>query len=113
MPQLIECGRELIRINPATNTIEHSSDGRNWMIRFRSNIAGTFLDLCLYGSYIFAVTSKGIYVSRDNGHNWNLRCVSTVYGTFQTIMVRGTELYAQTSKGLYVSRDEGHNWTKR
>lgn len=113
MPQLIECGGELIRINPANNSIEYSRDGRNWTRRCTSSAYGTFLDLCLFGPMVYAVTSKGVYFSKDKGLNFTLKCNSSAYGTFQSIMVRGTELYAQTSKGLYASRDEGRNWTRK
>lgn len=113
MSQLIECGNELIRINPAKNSIEYSRDGRNWIRRCSSTAYGTFLDLCLFGPNLYAVTTKGVYYSRDKGLNFISKCNSTAYGTFQTIMARGTELYAQTSKGLYCSRDEGRNWIKK
>ena len=113
MPQLIECGTELIRINSSNNSIEYSRDGRNWVRRCTSKAYGTFLDLCLFGSMIYAVTTKGVYFSKDKGLNFTCKCNSTAYGNFQTIMVRGTELYAQTSKGLYASKDEGRNWVRK
>ena len=62
---------------------------------------------------IYAVTTKGVYFSKDKGLNFTCKCNSTAYGNFQTIMVRGTELYAQTSKGLYASKDEGRNWVRK
>ena len=113
MPQLIECGTELIRINSSNNSIDYSRDGRNWVRRCSTQAYGTFIDLCLFGSFLYAVTSKGIYFSRDKGVNFTSKCVSSAYGTFQTLMVRGTELYAQTSKGLYASKDGGVNWVRK
>ena len=114
MPQMIDLGKEMLRINPQTNAIEYSRDSRNWSRRCSSSAHGTFKDLCLYGAYVYAVTSKGVYYSRDNGLNWSGKCVGRPsYGEFQTIMARGTELYAQTTKGLYVSKDNGLNWTRK
>lgn len=110
---MIEIGQETLRINPQNNSIEYSRDLRNWTRRCSSQAYGTFYDLCLYGAYVYAVTSKGIYFSRDKGTNWTSKCVSQAYGKFQTLMVRGTELYAQTTKGLYASKDNGTNWTRK
>ena len=51
MPQLIECGTELILINSSNNSIEYSRDGRNWVRRCSTQAYGTFIDLCLFGSF--------------------------------------------------------------
>lgn len=46
MPQLITYGNELIRINPANNRIEYSSNrGISWMSRYSGSSCGTFRDL--------------------------------------------------------------------
>ena len=113
MPQMIDSGKEMLRINPQTNVIEYSRDSRNWVRRCSSKAYGTFKDLCLFGPYVYAVTSKGICFSRDNGTNWTSKCVSRAYGEFQTLMAQGTELYAQTTKGLYMSKDNGTNWIRK
>lgn len=114
MPQLIEIGTELYRINHAKNTIEYSRDkGRNWTAKCTSKSYGTFMDLCLFGSELYAVTSKGVYYSKDGGRNFASKCTSSSYGEFQTLMVQGSVLFAQTSKGLYASKDGGRNWTKK
>lgn len=113
MPQMIDLGREMLRINPQTNAIEYSRDARNWSRRCTSKSYGTFKDLCLYGAYVYAITSKGVYYSRDNGLNWASKCTSQAYGEFQTITAVGTELYAQTTKGVYVSKDNGLNWRRK
>lgn len=110
---MIEVGRELLRINSQNNTIEYSKDGRNWIRRGSSSAYGTFKDLCLFGQYLYAVTSKGVYYTKDNGVNWSPKTVSKSFGEFQTIMASGTELYAQTSKGLYYSKDGGVNWIRQ
>lgn len=71
------------------------------------------MDLCLFGSELYAVTSKGVYYSKDGGRNFASKCTSSSYGEFQTLMVQGSVLFAQTSKGLYASKDGGRNWTKK
>lgn len=114
MPQLIEIGTDLYRINPSKNSIEISRDkGRNWASKCNTSSYGIFKDLCLVGPEIYAVTSKGIYYSKDGGRNFTSKCTSSSYGEFQTIMARGSEIYAQTSKGLYASKDGGRNWTRK
>lgn len=114
MAQMIQAGKEMIRINPAKNSIEYSTnDGRSWHSRCTSSMYGTFMDLLLYGTEIFAITSKGVYYSSNEGRTWSSRCTSSMYGEFQTLMDGGNELLAQTSKGLYYSTNEGRTWSKR
>lgn len=114
MPQMINLGNELIRINLSNNRIEYSTDkGRNWNNRCSSSYAGTFIDLLEYENEILACTSKGIYYSTDKGRNWNSRCSSSYAGTFNSLQNNGNELLAITSKGLYYSKDKGRNWNKR
>ena len=66
MPQIINFGREMLRINSANNRIEYSTnDGRNWYSRFNSSNCGIFNDLLPYGKELLAVTSKGVYYSTN------------------------------------------------
>jgi len=114
MPQMISFGSEMIRINPAKNHIEYSTNsGRTWYTRCTSSSSGTFIDLLPYGNEIIAITNKGIYYSTNKGGTWYTRCTSTSAGTFQTLMDGGRELLAQTSKGLYYSTNKGGTWYKR
>jgi hypothetical protein len=114
MAQLINYGREMLRINTQKNTIEYSTDsGRNWHSRYSSSSAGIFYDLFQLGKEILACTSKGIYYSTDEGRNWHSRYTSSSAGTFQQLSADGRNLLATTSKGLYYSTDEGRNWHKR
>lgn len=113
MAQLLQYGAEMLRINPSNNSIEYSRDGRNWTRKFSSQYYGTFYDLCLVGSDVYAATQKGVIFSHDGGRNWTGKYTGTTYGTFQSLMLRGTELWAQTTKGTYVSKDGGRNWMKR
>ena len=114
MAQMIQRGRELIRINIQKNTIEYSIDGgRNWNRRCTSSSYGSFKDLLDFGSELLACTSKGIYYSKDDGRNWHSRSTSSAYGTFMQLMSDGSNVLATTSKGLYYSKDGGRNWYRR
>ncbi len=113
MAQMIQYGREMLRINPSNNTIEYTRDGRNWTRRYSSQYYGTFFDLCLVGSDIYAATQKGVIYSHDGGTNWTTKCTSSAYGTFQSLMLRGTEIWATTTKGTFASKDGGRNWTRK
>ncbi len=72
MSQLINRGKELIRINPTnSNKIEYSTnDGRSWMNRYNSSSCGSFTDLSDNGKEILATTSKGLYYSTKDGRSW-------------------------------------------
>lgn len=114
MSQMIQRGREIVRINMQKNAIEYSSDGgRNWHSRYTGNTAGKFVDLLDYGKEIIACTSKGVYYSIDDGRNWHSRYTSISCGIFQQLMIDGKYILANTSKGLYYSMDSGRNWHKR
>lgn len=114
MAQMIQVGKEMIRINPAKNSIESSTnDGRSWAPRYTGSMPGTFIDLVLYGTEIFAATSRGIYCSTNEGRSWSPRYTGSLCGEFQSLMDSGSELLAQTSKGLYYSTNCGRSWAKR
>lgn len=114
MSQMIQRGREIVRINTQRNSIEYSTDGgRNWHSRYTGSFAGTFTDLLDFGKEILACTSKGVYYSSDDGRNWHSRYTSSFCGTFQQLMVEGRYVLANTSKGLFYSQDGGRNWHRR
>jgi len=114
MPQLIKIGTELLRINPAKNTIEYSQNGgRSWTVRYNGSSYGTFRDLLPYGNELLACTSKGLYVSTNQGRSFVVRCNNSSYGEFLNLQDAGTELLANTTKGLYYSRNAGRSWVKR
>jgi len=114
MPTMITYGAELLRINPANNRIEYSTNaGRTWSTRCTSTSYGTFRDIMQYGNEMLAITSKGIYYSTNNGLTWQSRCTSTSYGEFQLLLDGGNELLANTTKGLYYSTNRGLTWMKR
>ena len=114
MAQMIQRGKEWLRINTQKNTIECSNDGgRSWHNRFTSGFAGYFVDLFDYGSEILGCTSKGIFVSKDEGHSWQTRCTNNAFGTFIQLTSNGQDILATTSKGLYCSKDGGRSWHRR
>ena len=114
MPAMINYGSEMIRINPAKNQLEYSTNqGRTWSLRYNGSSAGNFLDLLFYGSELMAVTNKGLFYSTNQGRTWSLRYNGSSAGNFITLMDGGTELLAQTDKGLYYSTNSGRTWSLR
>ncbi len=75
MAQMLNRGKELIRISPAKkNKVEYSTnDGRNWTQRYAGSGCGDFIDLTDNGKEILANTSKGLYYSKNDGRNWTKR----------------------------------------
>ena len=112
MPQLINYGKEMLRISP--KGIECSTNnGRSWITRYTGSSCGTFIDLLPYGNELLAVTSKGVYCSTNEGRSWISRYVGSSCGTFISLADGGRELMATTSKGLYCSTNSGRSWIKR
>lgn len=76
MSQMINLGKELLRISPKDNAqLEYSTnEGRTWNRRFPGNSStGKFEDLLVSGREILATTSRGLYYSTNDGRTWNLR----------------------------------------
>lgn len=76
MSQMINRGKELIRISPKDPTIlEYSTnEGRSWLRRSKaSNGQGAFIDLTDNGREILAPCEKGLYFSTNEGRTWLLR----------------------------------------
>lgn len=75
MGQMINKGKELIRINPNhSDKVEYSTnDGRSWNTRYSGTSCGNFSDLTDNGKEILATTSKGLYYSTNDGRSWNKR----------------------------------------
>lgn len=115
MPQIITYNNELIRVNPANNHIEYSSNrGISWISRYSGSGCGTFRDLVPYNGKIIAATDKGVYYSSNKGVSWICRNSSSQAKTFIAIQDAGRELLAQTNDGhLYYSTNEGVSWIRR
>ena len=61
MPQIVNLGRELLRINTQKNCVEYSQNGgRSWVMRCCNGSYGEFRDLLVYGRELLACTSKGL-----------------------------------------------------
>ena len=114
MPQIVNLGRELLRINVQKNSVEYSQNGgRSWVTRCSNASYGTFRDLLIYGNELLACTSKGVYVSTNEGRSFAPRCTNSSYGEFLNLQESGSELLANTTKGLYYSRNGGRSWVRR
>lgn len=75
MSQMINRGKELIRISPkSASKLEYSTtNGRTWSTRYSGTSCGDFQDLTDNGKEILAQTSKGLYYSITEGRTWNKR----------------------------------------
>ena len=114
MPQIVNLGRELLRINVQKNSVECSQNGgRSWVTRCSNASYGIFRDLLVYGNELLACTSKGVYVSTNDGRSFAPRCTNSSYGEFLNLQESGSELLANTTKGLYYSRNGGRSWVRR
>ena len=114
MPQIVNLGRELVRINTQKNSVDCSQNGgRSWVTRCSNGSYGVFRDLLVYGRELLVCTSKGLYVSTNEGRSFAPRCTNSSYGDFLNLQDSGTELLANTSKGLYYSRNEGRSWVRK
>lgn len=116
MPQIVNHGSELIRINTAKNCVEYSNNnGHSWYSRYSGSSCGTFHDLLYYGKDLLAATSKGVYYSNNDGRSWYLRYTTTSSGCgeFLSLSDGGREVLASTSKGFFYSNNEGHSWYRR
>lgn len=74
MSQMINRGKELIRISPKdAKKLEYSTnDGRTWNPRSTS-FMGNFQDLTDNGKEILATCEKGLFYSTNEGRTWNRR----------------------------------------
>ena len=114
MPQIVNLGRELVRINVQKNSVECSQNGgRSWVTRCSNASYGTFRDLLEYDGELLACTSKGLYVSTNGGRSFAQRCANSSYGEFLIFSDGGSGLLANTTKGLYYSRNGGRSWVRR
>jgi len=75
MGQMINMGKEIIRISPKDDKkLEYSTnDGRSWNTRYSAGGCGEFDELTDNGKEILAQTSKGLYYSTNDGRSWNKR----------------------------------------
>ena len=121
MAQIIKTGggifskRELLRVNPSTNTIEVSTnEGRSWTQH------------CVNNSYAPSTicSSSGVRFSQplpvdsmpftNAARLFTPRCVSnSSYGDFLNLQDEGNTLLANTTHGLYYSTNGGRSRVRR
>lgn len=76
MAQILNRGKELIRISPQDSRKLDCSinDRRTWTGRFYGNAStGSFIDLTDNGKEILATTDKGLFYSINEGRTLNRR----------------------------------------
>lgn len=76
MPQMINRGKELIRISPKNaGMIEYSANnGKTWGARCVVSLSrGDFEDLMDNGTEILATCEKGLFYSTNEGRTWMKR----------------------------------------
>ena len=74
MGQIVNFGREMIRINSEKNRIEYSTNGGNsWHSRYSGSNAGEFEEITVQCNELLAQTSKGLYYSKNDGISWHRR----------------------------------------
>ena len=75
MSQMINRGKELIRISPkSASKLEYSTnDGRSWNTRCSGSAYGDFQDLTDNGREILTQTFKRLCCTTNEGRSWNRR----------------------------------------
>jgi len=58
-------------------------------------------------SHVFAVTTRGLYVSRDNGNNWS----GLLYPASSIFITSDDRIFVGSNNKLYRSIDDGASWT--
>lgn len=96
-------------IGTMNNGIMYSTNvpGANWVQT--SYTAGNVNTLLVLGNTIFAGTTVGISVSRDNGETWNIAYAGSLV-TGIKIGKDGTLYAAANSNGVFKSTDKGFTW---
>jgi hypothetical protein len=63
------------------------------------------------GTYLYAGTSNGVYLSTDNGTNWRAVNIGMTEGNVYALIADGANLIAGTENGLFHSTDSARTWT--
>ena len=93
-----------------------SDGGTNWINIGIGETYNSVYSIATKGSYIFAGTSRGVYVTTNNGSRWTQTALKT--GAIGSIIVHGNYLIASTSSfnwtsGVYISTNNGTTWTEK
>lgn len=113
MGLMVQCGKELVRYNPAKKAIEYStSKGIVWSLRCSASNIGNVKSLIEYSNELILCSDKGVYYSTSQGRVWSLR--TSTYKNFIDLQDAGRELLASTDDGhLYYSTSAGRVWSRR
>lgn len=103
------------------NGAYRTADPANIWTAANNGMSGaTVFSYAFIGSYIFAGTNAGIFLSTDNGTHWTpanngLTINNREPGKiphFESLATNGRDIYAGAAGGeLFVSKDYGKNWT--
>lgn len=76
-----------------------------------NNLTENINCFCALGSYFFAGTNNGVFLSSDNGKSWTAAKSGPPYQVMR-LATMGPYLFAGTTgEGIYISSDYGASWT--
>ncbi|MFH0864808.1 MAG: T9SS type A sorting domain-containing protein [Bacteroidota bacterium] len=62
------------------------------------------------GSYLFAGTNNGVFISSDNGSTWTASNNGFTNYSVRSLTASGSTILAGTVQGIFLSTDNGANW---
>jgi hypothetical protein len=101
------------------NMILKTDDGgKNWRrVLFMHGQSGQVNFIAAAGNsrFLFAATSKGLYLSRDQGNNWKRVFKGRDYleDECSAVAVLNERVYLGTKRGLFLSKDNCRSWHKQ
>lgn len=105
MGQIVNFGREMIRINSEKNRIEYSTNGGNsWHSRYSGSNAGEFYSLCDYGNELLACTSKGVFYSKNGGNSCILVSRDLLRENLRRLLYKVTSYLLKRAKDCIILR---------
>jgi Secretion system C-terminal sorting domain len=66
--------------------------------------------LAVNGTFLFAGTLSGVFLSTNSGANWNAVDSGLTSNSVYALAVRGSELFAGTSAGIFLSTNNSLSW---
>ena len=115
MPQLINVGTKLFRVNSAKNCLDISyTGGPLWVSRSKMGPRfGRLKDLLWYHDKLYALTETGIWYSRNEGADWGVRGSGSIAKSLVALQDGGKDLLGlHQNGGLYRSYNEGADWVR-
>jgi photosystem II stability/assembly factor-like uncharacterized protein len=87
--------------------IRSADSGLTWTpINNGLDLISDVYDIKCSGSYVYANTSFGFFVSSDHGDTWT----STDFKLFENMTVSGNKIFGGSSAGIELSTDNGLTW---